>query len=176
MANTIEGKNISSKNATKHGCCADSTLILKSESLADFQALEATWFEAYDPETAAEKHLVQELVLSDWFLQRATRTVALIEAQLLDETPNPLAWTEQQHRTFNRFLRYQTTRSNTFHRCRKALEDFLAKRDAEAIRDEQLENWKQKNQPEPTIDELIDQMMEQQQAKDRLKQQQKPKQ
>jgi hypothetical protein len=171
MANTTEGKIISSKNATRHGCCADSTLILKSESIEDFQALETTWFESYEPGTDAEKHLVQELVLADWFLQRSTRTVALIEAQLLDETPNPLHWTEQQHRTFNRFLRYQTTRSNTFHRCRKALEDFLAKRDAEAIRDEKIQYWKQKNQPEPTIDELIDQMIEQHPAKDRQKDQ-----
>jgi hypothetical protein len=161
MANTIEGKNISSKNATKHGCCADSTLILKSENLEDFQALEAAWFETDEPETATEKHIVQELVLADWFLQRAHRTVAHIEAELLDETPNPLHWTDQQHKTFNRFLRYQTTRSNTVNRCRKAVEDFFAKREAEAIRDEQLQQWKEKNKPEPTIDELIDAMLPQ---------------
>jgi hypothetical protein len=159
MANTTEGKNISSKNATKHGCCADSTLILKNENLEDFQALEAAWFETYEPGTAAEKHMVQELILADWFLQRANRTVAHIEAELMDETPNPLHWTDPQHKTFNRFLRYQTTRSNTFNRCRKAIEDFFAKREAEAIRDEQLQNWKEKNKPEPTIDELIDAMM-----------------
>jgi hypothetical protein len=170
MANTIEGKNISSKNATKHGCCADSTLILKSENIEDFQALETAWFETYEPEAATEKHMVQELILADWFLQRANRTIANIEAELLDETPNPLHWTDQQHKTFNRFLRYQTTRSNTVNRCRKAVEDFFAKRDAEAIRDEQLHHWKEKNKPEPTIDELIDAMMPKPSPEDRLRQ------
>jgi hypothetical protein len=55
MANTIEGKNISSKNATKHGCCADSTLILKSENSEDFPSLEAAWFETYKPEPTIDE-------------------------------------------------------------------------------------------------------------------------
>jgi hypothetical protein len=92
MANTIEGKNISSKNAIRHGCCAD-TLILKSESQDDYNALEATWFQAYKPKSDAEKHLVQELVNADWFQQRATRTLADAEVRIMNEVENPLDWT-----------------------------------------------------------------------------------
>ena len=75
---TIEGKQISSRNALRHGCCAD-TLILKNENIEDYKALEATWFKAYSPKDDAEKHLVQELANSDWFLQRATRNYAEAE-------------------------------------------------------------------------------------------------
>jgi hypothetical protein len=73
--------------------------------------------------------MVQGLVLADWFLPRVIRPVTPIEAQLLDETPKPLAWTDQPHKILGRFLRYQTTRSNAVKRCRKAIEDFLGKRE-----------------------------------------------
>jgi hypothetical protein len=49
-----------------------------------------------------------ELIHADWFLQRATRTYADMEAKLLAEQPNPLEWTEQQDRKLGRFLRYKT--------------------------------------------------------------------
>jgi hypothetical protein len=125
---TDEGKQISSRNSMKHGCCSTETLILKTENMEDYKSLESTWFRAYEPQTEADKHLIKELINADWFLQRATRTVAEVEAQILETTPNPLDWTEQQHRNFNRFLRYQTTRSNTVNRCRKAVEDYRKKR------------------------------------------------
>ena len=104
MANTIEGKDISSKNVLRHGCCAD-TLILKTESQEDYNTLEATWFQAYEPKSEAEKHLVQELVNADWFQQRATRTLADVEARIMNEVENPLDWTEQHHRAIARFQR-----------------------------------------------------------------------
>lgn len=46
---TEAGKQISSRNAVKHGCCAIGTLILKNENIEDYKALEATWFKAYSP-------------------------------------------------------------------------------------------------------------------------------
>ena len=168
MANTLDGKNISAKNALRHGCCAD-TLILKSESIDDYKSLEATWFQAYKPKTDAEKHLVQELVNTDWFQQRATRTLAQAEAQIMNEIENPLDWTEQHHRAITRFQRYLTTRSNNFNRARRALEDYLSKRATEGRKEERHEVFKEKNKPEPTIQEIIDGMMAQKHEKDRLK-------
>ena len=165
MANTIEGKNISSKNAIRHGCCAD-TLILKSESQDDYNALEATWSQAYKPKSDAEKHLVQELVNADWFQQRATRTLADAEARIMNEVENPLDWTEQHHRAIARFQRYLTTRANNFNRARRALEDYLAKRAAEGRKEERHEVFKEKNKPEPSIKELIEGMLAQKNAKE----------
>ena len=166
------GKAISSRNAVKHGCSADDTLILKTERPEDYKALESAWFQAYKPKSEAEKHLVQELVNADWFLQRANRTLAQVEADIMDETPNPLNWTDQQHKTFSRFQRYQTTSSNTVNRCRKALEDFLAKRAAESIKQERHEVFKEKNKPEPSIKDLIGGMLEQKRQRDLVKKQQ----
>ena len=164
----LTGRAASARNATKHGCCADDTLILKSESIEDYKALEATWFQTYKPKSDAEKHLVQELVNADWFHQRASRTVAQLEAQIMEEAPNPLDWTDEHHKKLNRFLRYQTTRANNCNRARKALEDFLAKRAAETIKQERHEVFKEKNKPEPSIRELLDDMRAKKAERDRL--------
>ena len=125
------GKNISSKNALKHGCCANDTLLLPTESAEDLRALEVTWLKAYNPPTEAERHLVQELAHADWFLQRATRKYADVEAGLYTATPNPVDWTDQQERKLGRFLRYKTAHTNNVIKCRKAVEDFRRARAAE---------------------------------------------
>jgi hypothetical protein len=159
------GKAISSRNSLKHGCCADDTLILQSENLADYKSLEATWFKAYSPADDAEKHLVQQLVNHDWFLQRSTRALSNVEAELMDSEPNPLRWTEQQQRSLGRFLRYQTTRSNTVKRCIKAIEDYRKNRIAEKLSEQKLATaqtrqkaLEQKNRPEPTWKEHLEGM------------------
>ena len=167
----LTGRAASARNATKHGCCADDTLILKSESIEDYKALEATWFQAYKPKSDAEKHLVQELVNADWFQQRATRTLANAEARIMNEVENPLDWTEQHHRTIARFQRYLTTRANNFNRIRRALEDYLAKRAGEVIKHERHQVFKEKNKPEPSIRELLDDMRATKADRDRQDQQ-----
>jgi hypothetical protein len=77
--------------------------------------------------------------------------------------------------------RYQTARANTVAKCRKAIEDYRKNRTAEAVRAEQLvikkerhEVFKEKSKPEPTIQELLDQMMAQKAERDRLKQPTQP--
>src|ERR1017187_299432 len=86
---TEAAKATASRNSLKHGCCAD-TLILPTENPADYKSLEATWFKTFPTNEDAEKHLIQELINADWFLQRATRTVANVEAELFALEPNPL--------------------------------------------------------------------------------------
>ena len=164
---TIEGKQISSRNAIKHGCCADN-LILKSENIEDYKALEATWLRAYEPKDDAEKHLVRELINADWFLQRATRNVASVEAQISEAVEIPLFWADDHHRALTRFMRYQTTRANTVAKCRKAIEDYRKNRVAEVVRFEQLimkkerhEIFKEKHKPEPSWEENLESMRQQ---------------
>lgn len=165
---TPAGKSVSARNAMKHGCCADDTLILKGrENPEDYAALETLWFNAYSPQDEAETHLVQELVNADWFFQRATRTVTEIEAQLFETVPSPLDWTEQQQRTLGRFLRYQTTRLNNLNRCRKALEDYLKTRTATHIQQERHAIYKHKNKPEPSIQEILHNMLVEKREKER---------
>ena len=164
---TEAGKAISSKNSLRHGCCAD-TLILPTENPADYKSLEATWFKAFPTSEEAEKHLIQELINADWFLQRATRTVANVEAELFALESNPLNWTESQQRSLGRFLRYQTTRANNVKRAQKAVEDFRKSRTAEKLSTQKLitaqtrlKAFEQKHKPEPTFDETIALMRQQ---------------
>ena len=160
------GKAISSRNSTKHGCCAD-TLILKNENIEDYKALEATWFQAYSPKDDAEKHLVQELANSDWFLSNAPLATTL--------TPKPESWkppqtsslgTEDQRQILGPLsLRYRTAHTNTVAKLRKAIEDYRKKRAAEKLveakvstAEVRLKAVQEKNKPEPTWKEHLEGM------------------
>src|ERR1700722_19736352 len=81
---TLQGREISARNAITHGLCADNTLILSHEKLEDYEALQTTWFEAYNPHDKAEIRLVQLLVNADWFLERANRALAHAEAHIYE--------------------------------------------------------------------------------------------
>ena len=158
---TDAGKATSSRNSLRHGCCAD-TLILPTENPADYKSLEATWFKTFPTSDDVEKHLIQELINADWFLQRSTRTVANVEAELFALEPNPLNWTESQQRSLGRFLRYQTTRANNVKRAQKSVEDFRKHRASEKLSTQKLtaaqtrlKAFEQKHKPEPTFDETI---------------------
>ena len=166
------GKEKSSRNALKHGACSVATLILDTESLSDFEALEARWFQGYNlnpdsPETQYEAELIRTAARADWFLQRADRTYAEAEAMILAAQPNLLLWDEQHHRTLGRFLRYRTTHTNTVAKHRKAIEDYRKNRALEAARtqtmqhkDEKMTIHKQKNKPKRTIEETLVEMRE----------------
>ena len=142
---TEAGKQASSRNATKHGCCSEATLILSSENLEDYQALEATWFHSYHPQADAEHRLVSELVNADWFLVRANKALAEFENTLWTLSPDPWAWTAADHQNLARFTRYQTARTNTAAKARKAVEDYRRSRLNETIKTERHELYKAKN-------------------------------
>jgi len=138
--------NASSKNATKHGCCAVGTLILPTENEQDFHALETLYVKAYNPQSEHERHLVQDIVIADWMLQRATRAHAQVESGLYAATPNPAEWTELQERKLGRHIRYRTAQTNILAKCRKALEDYRKARAAEKITEARI---KKIQQPDP---------------------------
>ena len=103
------GKQISSRNATKHGCCSNETLILPHESREEFNSLEHSWFRAYEPKAEAEDSpFTPSSFTPIWFLQRSIRATADAEAKIYSAVPDVLEWTEDHHRTLARFLRYQT--------------------------------------------------------------------
>ena len=171
---TPEGLAISARNSLQHGCCSTETLLLKTENIEDFKAVESIWFRTYEPKAPAEVHLVKELVNADWFLQRTNKALAQAEAKLLEQTPDMTEWTEEQHRSLARFLRYQTTRANAVTRARKAVEDFRKCRAAEkqgeakaVIAQERHEIYKEKNKPEPPIDQIIQQLVAQRKERER---------
>jgi hypothetical protein len=166
---TPEGRAISSRNATKHGCCADTTQIMEhhGETIEDYKAVEATWFAAYSPKTDAEKHLVQDLVNAEWFLLRANRVLAEIEDMCYANDPYPFNWDDRNHRALQRFQRYQTFRANAVIKCRKAIEDYRKNRAAEVMKAEKHQIYKEKSKPEPTFEEFIEQVRAQKLERDR---------
>jgi hypothetical protein len=178
---TPEGKAASSKNALKHGSCSTSTLILlERESIDDFLALEKRWFQGYrinaeNPATQLEAELIRAAARAEWFYLRSERNYAEAEANIIDTMPNPLGWGPEQHNSLQRFLRYRTANQNILIRARKALEDYRKNRAQEAARAQAAEHkdekqamdkerraiHRKKHQPEPTVDELVEQMKQQ---------------
>jgi hypothetical protein len=81
---TDAGKERSSRNAIRHGLTAR-TAVLPSEDRAAFEQHCRQFFDEYQPATATETHLVQELADTSWRLRR----IPLLEANLLGEATRP---------------------------------------------------------------------------------------
>jgi len=164
---TEAGRETSSRNATKHGLCTNTVRLLPTENPEDYTALEATWFNAYKPKDEAEIRLIKQLVDADFLLERANRTLSEVEAQIYEGGYLPLNWSDNQHFKLARITRYQTARANAITKARKAVEDYRKNRVNEVIKAEKHEAFKQKAEPEPTVAELLDDLMRQKQEHDR---------
>ncbi|HEX6897023.1 MAG TPA: hypothetical protein VF146_17215, partial [Bryobacteraceae bacterium] len=81
---TEAGKARSSLNSIKHGLTAQ-TVVLPSEDPAQYEAHRRQFLDEYQPATATETQLVQELVDTSWRLNR----IPLLEASLLARAENP---------------------------------------------------------------------------------------
>ena len=158
-----ERTNNSAQNATKHGCCSESILIMKSENPADFKALQTTWLKAYNPKDAAETEMVHQLVEAKWYEKRCTRKLAEMETELMD-SGSPLTWTEEQQKALARFQRYTTARTNAVIKATKALEDYRKNRTSEVVKSEKHEIKKQqakrKDEDDMTVEECMKEMEE----------------
>ena len=81
---TDAGKQASSQNALRHGLTAQ-TAVLPTEDPEAYQRHCRKFFDDYQPATATETELVQELADTSWRLHR----VPLLEAELLARAANP---------------------------------------------------------------------------------------
>jgi hypothetical protein len=156
--------NNSARNATKHGCCSESILFMKTENPADFKALQTTWFKAYNPKDDAEAEMVNKVVESKWYERRCLRKLAEMETHLMEEAGSPFDWTEEQQKTLARFQRYATARTNAVIKAIKALEDYRKNRTNEVQKTEKHEIKKQqakrKAEDEMSVEECIKEMEE----------------
>ena len=130
---TRTGKETSSQNATKHGCCSN-RLILANESEEDWNALRLAWMEDYEPQTHVGRTLVYEAAQAQWMLLRARRAYHDTAQELHAEQADPLRWTDEQHTKMARFARYQTTHERAFSRALSNLEQLRRSRSLEAAR------------------------------------------
>src|SRR5215469_10805561 len=84
---TEEGKEVSRRNALRHGLTAE-TVIEILEDPEDYKAFEATITADYDAETAVERELVLRLASLLWRIRRATgieTDLLRIQAEILRE-------------------------------------------------------------------------------------------
>ena len=158
----VEDRAVPSYNATRHGCCALDVLILPTESIADFHALEAAWHEAFQPKDSTVNRLVDQLIAADWLYQRSVRTLAEVEAKIYAAQPDPMLWDDAQHKALTRFERYRTANQNAFNKARKNVEHHLKSRAGEVHKEERLniaksrlQIYELKNKPEPEWDEIV---------------------
>jgi hypothetical protein len=81
---TEAGKQRSSLNAVRHGLTAQ-TVVLPSEDPTQYETHRRQFMEEYQPATATEIQLVQELIDTSWRINR----IPLLEANLLSRAENP---------------------------------------------------------------------------------------
>ena len=86
---TPEGKASSSQNRLAHGLCS-STLLIRGESQADFDALQSEIVAAYRPGTPEEQMLTDQLAEAQWRLNRARRVEAKTLNMLVEDSFNYL--------------------------------------------------------------------------------------
>ena len=122
MPTTPEGKDISSKNATKHGIFSKRT-ILEDESQAEYDRLVDGWYEQWEPADFQEYKLVNTLIRNDWWHQRAERRLLEAEAHIADKSGvNPQDWTAEEQHLLEKMQRYKTTTERAFYRAWSALQ------------------------------------------------------
>jgi hypothetical protein len=85
---TPEGKQKSSQNSTKHGCCSH-RLLLPGEDPAAWEELKAGWLQEYEAANQAALSLVLQAAEAQWMLVRAHNHFA-----------------EAHHKLYQKFQRY----------------------------------------------------------------------
>lgn len=95
------------------------TVIIGDERQEDFDRLAAGWRAEYGDEGQATRSLLERVILSDWYLQRAERRYMEAEGEL-GET-GPLEWSEEQHKKIELYLRYKARAEGSFYRALYAL-------------------------------------------------------
>jgi hypothetical protein len=101
-------------------------MLRPGESQEDWERLYKTWLDKYAPVDDSERDLVFKAFENDWLERRA-----LLQFQLLEERMHevdPLNWTDEEHKRFERFLRYKTAAERAFTRSLRTLEQQLKPR------------------------------------------------
>ncbi len=141
---TPAGREASSQNSTKHALCANNIRFVKDGEEEIYKAIEAIWFNSYQPRDEAEKHLVRQLVDADFHLDRASKTMAEVEAYIYQHGNMPINWSDDNHYKLARITRYHTSRNNAVIKARKAIEDYRKNRTNEVRSAEKHDLYKRK--------------------------------
>jgi hypothetical protein len=113
---TREGKQKSSQNSTKHGCCSK-RLLLPDEDPEEWEALKADWFRSYETSDPVSLRLVMHAAEMQWQQNRAQSAFAAAQYAIYEEQPDCALWTDEHHRLYSKFQRYLSAAERSFLRA-----------------------------------------------------------
>ena len=151
---TPAGKAASAANALKTGIYSESHII-KGESVADLEALTATYDAEYHPTTATQRMLVDTLIYNEWLLRRLRRVetdiwnmgIEFLKKSQFQSKRHLIGDTfSNQQETLARLQRRIDSLDRACHRALKALRQIQG--DEPQSAEPQPEDW---NQPEPCL-------------------------
>src|SRR5579875_3395617 len=119
---SLEGRQRSSRNSTKHGMFATKNIILPDERQEDFDRIAHGWTKEWEPEGFLEERLVEELIFNDWLLHRGRRRVNDAEAAAVG--PGGLApdeWTAEAKENVAYLSQLRAQAERAFYRSLAAL-------------------------------------------------------
>ena len=135
---TSEGKQRSSQNSLKHGLTSQ-TVVLPHESQDDFNELESSYRETYNPANAVQNDLLQEMVNARWRLKRIQEMEHAViqkaireQSELLPECApaaeaRALAYAElAESKSFRMLARYAAQLRRAYEKARKELLELQA--------------------------------------------------
>ena len=129
-------------------------MLLEGESRAEFEALEAWWFEQYDG-TGECRPLLEEAALNEWLLQRTQRSFLQVERGLSARDAGE--WTAEDLHRLGLMLRYKTAAERSFHRSMAAVERFRRTRVYEELAQARRKQPAEEEQDDPAQRELEEQ-------------------
>src|SRR3954451_12430915 len=158
---TVEGKQISSGNATTHGGTSEK-LIIAGERQEDFDALLNALLEEYALATQQLRLLVEDAALARWFLWRKQRAYNAVESALYTAQPAQELWTAEAYHQLVLVDRYKTAAERAL---KRTLQNLDASRRLE-LREERHEILikKEKAQAQLAIARVQDTLDEREQA------------
>jgi hypothetical protein len=113
---------------------------LPDEKQEDFDALFEGWMNYYLCDTKSERIRIQQIAEREWILRRLERILDKAQFDLLCESPNPMEWTDEQHRKLSLLQRYRTAAERAFQSAWKNMEAIRSKRMEEMRLIEQLKS------------------------------------
>jgi hypothetical protein len=113
---TREGKQKSSQNSTKHGCCSK-RLLLPDEDPEEWEALKAGWLQSYDTSDPVSLTLVLTAAEAQWQQIRAQNAFSKVQYAIYEEQPDCTRWTEEHHKLYSKFQRYLSAAERSFLRA-----------------------------------------------------------
>src|SRR3954451_1464162 len=142
---TVEGKQISSGNATTHGGTSEK-LIIAGERQEDFDALLNALLEEYALATQQLRLLVEDAALARWFLWRKQRAYNAVESALYTAQPAQELWTAEAYHQLALVDRYKTAAERALKRTLQNLDasrrfELREQRHALFSKKEQAQAW-----------------------------------